>query len=78
MVTSTVKKQDDSEYVPTAWELLADSIHQAKMKNKHTKDDEEDKKKDVEEEKSLTLKEKMEIAEMNDREKALCYYDKRN
>lgn len=76
MVNSTIKASEDSEYKPTAWELLADSIHQAKMKGKQTRDEEE--KKEEVEEKTLTVKEKMEIAEMNERERALCYHDKRS
>lgn len=77
-----MKQEVDSDYKPTAWELLADSIHQAKMKSKFSKDDEEEKKDEKKpddvEEKTLTVKERMELAEMNERERALCYFDKRN
>lgn len=80
VVNSRIKLEANSEYKPTAWELLADSIHATKVKSKFTKPDEEEieKKKKELEDKTLTVEERMELAEMSERERTLCYFDKRH
>lgn len=88
VVKSKMKQEADPDYKPTAWELLQDSIHQSKMKSKFSKADEDekddkekekdkDKKKEEVEEKTITVKERMELAELSERERALCYADRR-